>query len=242
MFDATSYRRIVGEWDSTAVKALRAAVIRGDGSVVEIVRGRVSDEILQLAGDGLIDAVAGDVPEAAELAARCAAALRQRDWTGDADLADQLEAALNRRPTPMLRSIPVDLEELASLVEGDPRFGGGRIDLNTGDCWPADFGDDQDDLDEDEDDDHWLFVDCEGSGASYGDMELFIDTVDDPAIADRLGIAIRGKGAFRRFKDVLSRWPEELQRYFLFSSERQVGRARAWLAAAGYRPARSVKH
>ncbi|KLO29457.1 hypothetical protein ABH37_12835 [Mycobacterium haemophilum] len=29
---------------------------------------------------------------------------------------------------------------------------------------------------------------------------------------------------------------DELHRYFLFCSERQVGRARAWLAAAGYTP------
>jgi hypothetical protein len=60
---------------------------------------------------------------------------------------------------------------------------------------------------------------------------------DDPALVDRLQIAITGKGAFRRFKDVLSRWPQELQRYYLLSNERQRGRARAWLAAQGFRPA-----
>jgi hypothetical protein len=56
-------------------------------------------------------------------------------------------------------------------------------------------------------------------------------------IRDRLAIAISGKGAFRRFKDVLSRWPEELPRYFLLRDDRQRGRTRAWLAAKGYRPA-----
>lgn len=45
----------------------------------------------------------------------------------------------------------------------------------------------------------------------------------------------------RRFKDVLSRWPDELERYYQFSGERQRGRARARLAEAGYRPAGSVK-
>ena len=67
-------------------------------------------------------------------------------------------------------------------------------------------------------------------------MEQFITTINDPDTVDRLDIAIRGKGAFRRFKDVLSRWPDELQRYFQFSEDRKRGRARAWLAAAGYRP------
>ena len=52
--------------------------------------------------------------------------------------------------------------------------------------------------------------------------------------ADRLEIAISGRGAFRRFKDVLARWPGELDRWYAFSAERQRGRARAWLADAGY--------
>jgi hypothetical protein len=67
-------------------------------------------------------------------------------------------------------------------------------------------------------------------------MEDFIGTVADKGRADRLSIAISGRGAFRRFKDVLARWPDELERWYTFSDERQRGRARAWLAAAGYAP------
>jgi Uncharacterised protein family (UPF0158) len=43
-------------------------------------------------------------------------------------------------------------------------------------------------------------------------------------------------GAFRRFKDVLERTPDELDRWFSFSEERQRGRAQTWLADAGYKP------
>jgi Uncharacterised protein family (UPF0158) len=225
------------EWDANAVKELRGAANRGDASIVEVVRGRLTEDVLQLAGDGLLGAVAQGVSEAATLAAQCAAALRQRAWEGDDELADQLDAILNLGATPMLRPLPVDLEELASLLEGDPVYGGGRIDLKTGDCWPES----PDDNNLDEEGDHWLYVECVGSRQGYRDMERFIATVEDPAIVDRLAIAIRGSGAFRRFKDVLSRWPEELQRYFLFSSERQLGRARSWLAAEGYRPANAAK-
>lgn len=82
--------------------------------------------------------------------------------------------------------------------------------------------------------DKWLWVHCEGSRDGYRDMELFIGTVRDPGRADRLEIAISGRGAFRRFKDVLDRWPGELDRWYAFSAERQHGRARAWLADAGY--------
>ena len=66
-------------------------------------------------------------------------------------------------------------------------------------------------------------------------MELFIASVEDPDRAERLAIAIPGRGAFRRFKDELARWPGELERWHAFSEERPRGRARSWLAAAGYR-------
>jgi len=65
-------------------------------------------------------------------------------------------------------------------------------------------------------------------------MERFIRTVRDPGRGDRLEIAISGRGAFRRFKDVLGRWPAELDRWYAFSAERQRGLARAWLADSGY--------
>ena len=237
---AADYGCLVSQWDAEAVKALRSAVYNGDGSVVGVVCGRLTADVLQLAGDGLLDAVTQHVEGAVELAAQCAAALRARCWDGDEDLADQLQAALGRGPTPLLRSLPVDLEELASLREGDPLRCGGRIDLRSGECWPQSMECDEDDGDQD-DEDRWLHVAHEGSREGYRDMEVFIATMEDPANIDRLQIAITGTGAFRRFKDVLSRWPQELQRYYQLSNERQRGRARAWLAAEGLRPAGAAK-
>jgi len=61
------------------------------------------------------------------------------------------------------------------------------------------------DKDESDDPDKWLWMHCEGSRDGYKDIELFIGTVRDPGRADRLEIAICGRGAFRRFKDVLAR-------------------------------------
>ena len=142
-------------------------------------------------------------------------------------------------PVPLLRPLPVDLEELAGVLEGDPVNGGGRIDLRTGEVWPQPAIEyaEETEVDDDDDDDRWLWVECEGSREGYRDMELFIATLDDTDQVDRLGIAIGGRGAFRRFKDQLSRWPEQLERWYAFSEDRQRGRARAWLAAEGYAPA-----
>jgi hypothetical protein len=222
--------------------ALRGAVYRSDGpAVVSLLGGgAVPGNALQLAGDGLLAAVAQRVEGARELAVRLAAALRQRGWTGDDELADQLDALLGTGATPMLRPLAVDLDQLAGILEGDPLQGGGRIDLTTGDIWPQpaiDYARETGDEEEEDDDDpgRWLQVDGEGSRGGRRDLELFVATVDDPGRADRLAIAIDGKGAFRRFKDVLARWPDELDRWQALSEDRQRGRARSWLAGAGYR-------
>jgi hypothetical protein len=136
-----------------------------------------------------------------------------------------------------LRPLPVDLEELAGILEGDPVYGGGRIDLRTGEVWPQaviDYAREEGEEDpDDEDPDRWLPVSCEGSQAAYGDMVDFIEALSDEDRADRLSIAISGRGAFRRFKDVVARRPDDLERWYAFSGERQRGRARAWFVSRG---------
>lgn len=72
------------------------------------------------------------------------------------------------------------------------------------------------------------------SRAGYRDMELFIDTeVADPRLRNRLDRAIRGRGAFRRFKDELLDAPVERERWFAFQQERLEARARDWLEDEG---------
>jgi hypothetical protein len=222
--------------------ALRAAVYRGDGpAVVELLRSAgADDESLQLAGDGVIAALMQRVDGAAELARKLVVGLRRRGWDGDDELAEQLEAQLGSGPAAMLRAVPVGLEELAGILEGDPLSVGGRIDIRTGEVWAQaaiDYALETGEEDEGiaDDRERWLAVHGEGSREGYRDMELFIASVEDPGRVDRLAIAIRGRGAFRRFNDALVRWPGELERWHAFSEERQRGRARSWLAAAGYR-------
>jgi hypothetical protein len=220
-------------------------VYRGDGPAVVALVGDqlLRGDALQLIGDGLAVALALQTQGAADLAVACARALRERGWDGDDELADQLGALLGTDLTPLLWPLPVDLEELAGVLEGDPTFGGGRVDLRTGQVWPQatiDYARETDEEEEaDSDDpDRWLWVHCKGSRAGYHDMVQFIGTVDDRDRADPLGIAIQSRGAFRRFKDVLARWPGELDRWYGYADDRQRGRARAWLADAGYRPSR----
>ena len=219
---------------------LRGAVARGDGvGLVQLLIDRpLPDDALQLIGDGLLVALRQEVREAPGLAGDCVAALRVRGWQGDDELADSLEARLGTAPIRLLKPLAVDLEELAMVLEGDPVNSGGRIDLLTGEVWPNAAIEDFEDMAEDDwdidDPDRWLWVHSQGSRSGYRDMEWFISEIDDPEVADRLRIAISGRGAFRRFKDTLSRWPDLMTRWFAFSEDRQRGRARAWLGDEGY--------
>jgi Uncharacterised protein family (UPF0158) len=62
----------------------------------------------------------------------------------------------------------------------------------------------------------------------YEDMVDFAETVTNPHLRDLLAVALRGKGAFRRFKDVLLGYPAERERWFELESRRERERIEAW--------------
>jgi hypothetical protein len=201
-------------------------VAQGDlAALGRVCAGRELDDVLQLAGDALL----AD-PDSA-FTRDCARRLRRRGFDGDGELADALEGAACD-----LRPVAVDLEELASVLEGDPVRGGGRIDLTTGEIWHVSPYDDPVDLDAEELDDpaRWLWAEAD-SHEGWRDMAEFAASVADRAFAERLERAIQGRGAFRRFRAVLDEDPDELTRFHRFADERQRGRARRWLAEHGLR-------
>ena len=63
----------------------------------------------------------------------------------------------------------------------------------------------------------------------FQDMERFIDTVQDAQLQKLLSVAIDGKGAFRRFKNILPDYPQERDRWFRFQADRLRQRILAWL-------------
>ena len=70
----------------------------------------------------------------------------------------------------------------------------------------------------------------------YADMEAFIETVSQPRLQERLQTAIQGKGAFRRFKDVLESAPEERERWFEYRDKRLRQRVLDWLETEDIEP------
>ena len=82
----------------------------------------------------------------------------------------------------------------------------------------------------------YLPIPQEGSRDSYQDMVDFIETVADERLRDLLEVAIQGRGAFGRFKDVLRRleYESERDRWFAFSEKCEYGRVVEWLIAEGF--------
>jgi hypothetical protein len=81
----------------------------------------------------------------------------------------------------------------------------------------------------------YLRVDPVSSREQYRWMERFIPMVDNLELRARLNQAIDGKGAFRRFKDVLMAHAEERERWFTYRSERLKTFMDAWLTAHSLR-------
>ncbi len=77
----------------------------------------------------------------------------------------------------------------------------------------------------------YLRVDPVSSREQYRWMERFIATVDEGELRDKLVQSIDGKGAFRRFKDVLMTFPVDRERWFTFRSERLRACMEQWLGA-----------
>jgi hypothetical protein len=77
----------------------------------------------------------------------------------------------------------------------------------------------------------YVRVEPVSSREQYRWMERFIQMLDPGDLRDELTLAIDGRGAFRRFKDVLMVNAAERERWFTFRSERLRVFMEAWLEA-----------
>lgn len=108
----------------------------------------------------------------------------------------------------------IQLDELGELIDGPPRLLG-HLDCKRGEILPAlddDPGLAEDGVEDEDEDGDWIPIEGEGSSAAYGDMTDFADAVGDPQLATRLSDALGGKGALRRFRDVVHSTADETGR------------------------------
>lgn len=84
-------------------------------------------------------------------------------------------------------------------------------------------------VDEDETGRYVLFPIRTDSRDGYRDMELFIDTIQEPLIRDFARETINGAGAFQRFKNFIREYPDLEREWYTWKDERTRLRAAEWL-------------
>jgi hypothetical protein len=121
-----------------------------------------------------------------------------------------LEIAFERNSPDQESFLDLENGDLLSIAEGEPDAVArrGRVSNNP---------------------DRYLRVDPASSREQYRWMERFVGAVADTALRERLLVAIDGKGAFRRFKDVLLAFPAERERWFAYRSELLHLHIQTWL-------------
>jgi hypothetical protein len=76
---------------------------------------------------------------------------------------------------------------------------------------------------------NFLRIEPASSREQYRWMERFVGSVVDEGLRERLIISIDGKGAFRRFKDVLLAYPAERERWFSYRADLLHWHIHNWL-------------
>lgn len=164
-----------------------------------------------------------------------------------------------------MKKLQVNLNEIALIMEISDDFGSIRLfDTETGEIidipdevMSAVESDDEDEIDHlpewEKDlieiaksvlsDEKGRYVDIprKPSYESYNLMVEFADSVKDKNLKEKLVIALDGKGAFRRFKNVLSDYPEEEKRWYAFKDERLRQEVIDWLHSIGIMPLEALK-
>jgi hypothetical protein len=71
---------------------------------------------------------------------------------------------------------------------------------------------------------------------AYKTMAEFIDTVENLILKEELSQALNGKGAFRKFKDVLIRYPKERKRWHGYNAKAVKNEIIDWMNTLGRSP------
>ncbi|MBN2340335.1 MAG: hypothetical protein JXX29_00135 [Deltaproteobacteria bacterium] len=86
-------------------------------------------------------------------------------------------------------------------------------------------------LQEVEADPAYVYIEPISSREQYRWMEEYIEELEDCPLKDKLNIAVDGKGAFRRFKDVLVQDADKREIWFAKRSEKLQAHIAEWLKA-----------
>jgi len=85
--------------------------------------------------------------------------------------------------------------------------------------------------------DRYICIPERPSYEGYDLMVEFAEKVEDELLREKLYIALDGKGAFRRFKNVIADYSDYREKWFKFRDERLNKKVTEWLNSIGIEPA-----
>ncbi len=141
----------------------------------------------------------------------------------------------------MAKKLPIDFGDLRIALEDHGPDTSWVLDTSTGEVLLLSDGVEDEDLpapreEIETDPKRFLPIEPRDSHEGWLDMKDFIATISDAGLREALYVAIAGKGAFRRFKDVLAGVPDERERWFRVHAERLERVLREWLQDNGIEP------
>ncbi len=149
---------------------------------------------------------------------------------------DHNESTVEGAPGAPVRDVPVDWEALEDAFENNAPEVHSYLQLGTGEVLRVVDGiADPEMHTRISSDSNYMRVEPVSSREQYRWMERFIQMLEESELKDKLTAAIDGKGAFRRFKDVLMTHGPERERWFAFRSERLRVFMEAWLGTHALR-------
>src|SRR3954467_8247349 len=140
-----------------------------------------------------------------------------------------------RPPVPVPRGpvrVELDWDALEIAVERNSPDTDSYLDLTTGRVLTITTGDPEAVINRQlvsENIRNFLRIEPASSREQYRWMERFVGSVIDEPLRERLVISIDGKGAFRRFKDVLLAYPAERERWFSYRADLLHWHIAQWL-------------
>ena len=88
----------------------------------------------------------------------------------------------------------------------------------------------------------YVWVPQRESYEAYGTMVRFAEGVESRELQRLLSVALNGRGAFRRFKDVLYDYPDERERWFQMNNAELRAYAADWLRTLGIEAQEAAAH
>lgn len=113
---------------------------------------------------------------------------------------DDLEIAVERNAPNTESFLDLTTGQVVTIVSGDPEAPSKRYEVS-------------------ENIRNYVRIEPASSREQYRWMERFVASVSEDPLRERLMISIDGKGAFRRFKDVLLAYPAERERWFSYRAD-----------------------